>query len=358
MKAVVVTPGEADTVRVLEMPDPDAGAGQVLLHVQEVGVCGTDQEIVDGLYGEAPPGEAVLILGHENFGQVVSAPPGAGVAEGDHAICMVRRPCPIPCPQCAAGENDMCSSGEYTERGIKGLHGFMAEHVVDDAEHFVRVPAELAEVGVLLEPLTVVEKAVRQIGQIQRRMTWQPSEAVVTGAGPIGLMATLLLRARGYDVYTVDIVPPDSIRAELVEASGASYVFGEDTSLQELGERLHGIDVIVEATAVPQLVFSSIDAVGSNGVVCLTGVGAHGRTLQVPADDLNLEMVLENKLVFGTVNANRVDYEAATRDLGEFEARWPGLCARMITRRTVPESFRDAFETDKTTDVKATVRFS
>jgi glucose 1-dehydrogenase len=288
----------------------------------------------------------------------VSAPAGASVAEGDFVMCMVRRPCPLPCPQCAAGENDMCSSGDYTERGIKGHHGFMSEYYVDLPEYLVKVPSQLADIGVLMEPLSVVEKAILQAEAIQRRMTWTPKEAVVTGAGPIGLMATLLLRSKGYDVYTVDIVEPDSLRAQIVKACGAEYVKGDEEPLNALAERVGGgLDLIVEATAVPALVFDAIDAVGPNGVVALTGVGAHGRTLQVPADKLNLEMVLDNKLVFGSVNANLRHVKAAAEDLATFEDMWPGLCSRIITRRVPVDDFVTALTPRKGIDVKSTVSF-
>ena len=357
MKAVVVTPGKADTGRVQEVPTPEPAEGEVLVQVQEVGVCGTDLEILQGLYGQAPEGDDYLILGHENFGQVVSAPPGSPVAEGDHVICMVRRPCPLPCPQCAAGENDMCSSGGYTERGIKGLHGFMSEYYTDKPEYLVKVPEEVTDIGVLMEPLSVVEKAVLEAEQIQKRMTWTPKEAVVTGAGPIGLMATLLLRSKGYDVYTVDIVEEDSLRAQIVKACGAEYVKGDEEPLNVLAERIGGLDLIVEATAVPQLVFEAIDAVGPNGVVALTGVGAHGRKLEVPADKLNLEMVLDNKLVFGSVNANLRHVKAAADDLAAFEQMWPGLCERIITRRVPVDDFVTALTPRKGIDVKSTISF-
>jgi threonine dehydrogenase-like Zn-dependent dehydrogenase len=358
VKAVVVAPGQAGSGRVAEVPTPQPTAAQALVAVREVGVCGTDREILGGLYGAAPPGDDYLVLGHENFGRVVSAPPGTPLAEGDYVCCIVRRPDPVPCRQCAAGEFDMCANGRYTERGIKGLHGFMSEYYVEVPYYLVKVPDALAEIGVLMEPLTVVEKGVLQAEAIQRRMTWTPGEAVVTGAGPIGLMATLLLRSKGYAVFTLDIVDRDSLRAQLVEACGATYVKGDEEPLLDLAQRVGGIDLIVEATGVPQLVFDAIDAVGPNGVVCLTGVSAGARTLQIPADKLNLEMVLENKLVFGTVNANRQHYAAAAADLAVFAERWPGLCERMITRRVPVDDFAQALEPRAGVDVKTTITFA
>jgi threonine dehydrogenase-like Zn-dependent dehydrogenase len=357
MKAVVVTPGQADTGRVQDIPEPTRSADQVKVETIEVGVCGTDLEILHGLYGQAPPGDDYLVIGHENFGRVVEAPPDGELSEGDYVVCIVRRPDPVPCPQCAVGEFDMCSNGQYTERGIKGLHGFMSEYFVDSPEYLVKLPEVCSNIGVLIEPLTVVEKGVLQAEAIQRRMTWEPKEAVVTGAGPIGLMATLLLRSKGYDVYTLDIVERDSLRAQLVKDCGAEYVKGDEESLAQLAERVGGVDLIVEATAVASLVFDSIDAIGPNGVVCLTGVSAGARSLEVPADKLNLEMVLDNKVVFGTVNANRRYFTAAVEDLTRFQELWPGLCEKVITRRVPVESFQDALTPRPGIDVKSTVSF-
>ncbi|MCA1840938.1 MAG: glucose 1-dehydrogenase [Actinobacteria bacterium] len=357
MKAVVVTPKQAGTGRVQEVPTPEPAADQALVEVIEVGVCGTDLEILHGLYGEAPPGDDYLIIGHENFGKVVSAPAGSDLSPGDHVVAIVRRPDPVPCPQCGVGEFDMCSNGQYTERGIKGRHGYMSEYYVETPQYLVKLPDSLTEIGVLIEPLTVVEKGVIQSEEIQKRMTWTPHEAVVTGAGPIGLMATMLLRSRGYDVYTLDVVERDSLRAQMVEACGAHYVKGDEEPLSALCARVGGIDLIVEATAVAQIVFDAIDAIGPNGVVCLTGVSAGSRSLQIPADKLNLEMVLDNKVVFGTVNANRRYFEAAVQDLQTFEKMWPGLCSKVITRRVPFDAFEEALTPRPGIDVKSTVSF-
>ena len=360
MKAVVVTPKQGGSGRVQDVPTPEPKAEEALVEVIEVGVCGTDLEILRGDYGEAPPGDDYLVIGHENFGRVVKAPEGnGGLKEGDYCVCIVRRPDPEPCPQCAAGEFDMCSNGKYSERGIKGLHGFMSEYYVEDPQYIVPLPDALSEIGVLIEPLTVVEKGIIQSEEIQRRMTWSPKEAVVTGAGPIGLMATLLLRSRGYDVYTYDLVPPDNMRAQMAVQSGATYVQGGDSgeSLNELCTRIGGVDLILEATAYPPLVFEAIDAVGPNGVVCLTGVSAGSRKLEVEGAKLNLEMVLDNKVVFGTVNANRRYFEAAVQDLQKFEEMWPGLCAKMITRRVPVDNYSEALEPREGVDVKSTISF-
>lgn len=357
MQAIVVTPRKQGSGRVQEVPTPEPSPDQALVQVIEVGVCGTDIEILHGLYGESPPGDDYLVIGHENFGRVVSAPPGCGLDKGDLVACIVRRPDPVPCPQCAVGEFDMCSNGRYTERGIKGLHGFMSEFYVEHPDYLVKIDKSCEDFGVLLEPLTVVEKAILQAEAIQRRMTWKGEEAVVTGAGPIGLMATMLLRSKGYKVWTLDIVDRDSVRAQMVEATGAEYVKGDEEPLVKLAERVNGIDLLVEATAVASIVFDSIDAVGPNGVVALTGVSAGGRTLEVPADRLNLEMVLDNKVIFGSVNAGRPYWEAGVSDLAKFEGLWPGLCSKVITRRVPFGNFKDAIEARAGIDVKSTISF-
>src|SRR5688500_17330145 len=237
MQAVVVSPGKAGSGRVEEVPTPEAGPAQALVRTIEVGVCGTDIEILNGEYGESPPGDDYLILGHENFARVVQADDGGALMEGDHVVCVVRRPDPVPCAACAAGEFDMCSNGQYTERGIKGRHGFMSEYFVETPAYLVKLPANLEKIGVLIEPLTVVEKAIQQSIDIQRRLVWELEEAVVTGAGPIGLMATFLLRSMGIKVWTVDIVERTSNRAKMVEACGATYVKGDETPLLELSSQ-------------------------------------------------------------------------------------------------------------------------
>src|SRR3954468_5905149 len=358
MRAVVVTPGESGSGRVQEVPTPEPAGGQALVRVIEVGVCGTDLEILRGEYGEAPPGDDYLIIGHENFGRIEQAPESEEFAAGDLVVCIVRRPDPVPCKACAAGEFDMCSNGQYTERGIKGRHGFMSEYFTETPAYLVKLPAELEGNGFLIEPLTVVEKAVQQAIEIQRRLVWELEEAVVTGAGPIGLMATFLLRSMGIKVWTVDIVERSSNRAKMVEACGATYVKGDETSLLQLSQELGDhIDLIVEATAVPQIVFESMDAVGPNGVVALTGVSAGSRKLEVAGAHLNFEMVLMNKVVFGSVNANKRYYASAVKDLASFEQLWPGLCSQVITRRVPYGDFADALTPRPGIDVKSTVSF-
>ncbi len=345
MKAIVVTPMRPGSGRLAEVPDPQLRKGEVLVRVHEVGLDGTDAEILEGQYGEAPPGDDYLIIGHECLGRVERVMGSAtGLSPGDRVVAIVRRPDPVPCRNCAAGEWDMCLNGQYTERGIKGRHGFLAELYTESPDFLVVVPAEIAPVAVLLEPLSVVEKAIEQIKRIQSRLVWQPERAVVLGAGPIGLLAGMLFGLAGIEVHFYDAAER-GIKSDLAEATGANYIWaGERKLTHELAAEIGTVDIVVEATGFSPLAFDAMDMVAPNGIVCLTGVSGGARKLEVSADHLNLEMVLSNKVVFGTVNANRRHFESGVRHLQEIEARWPGLLSRMITRRLPLTEFARAFE--------------
>ena len=334
MKAVVVTPGSPGSGRLAEVPAPQPRDGEVLVRVYEVGLDGTDTEILQGKYGEAPPGDDYLIIGHESLGRVAKVTNGAeGLSSEDWVVAIVRRPDPLPCRNCAAGEWDMCLNGQYTERGIKGRHGFLAEFYTESPDFLVKVPAELSTVAVLLEPLTIVEKAVEQIKRIQSRLVWQPERAVVLGAGPIGLLAGMLLSLEGIEVHVYDTIERGNKR-DLADAIGLNYIWaGEHKIGDKLAADVGPVDIVLEATGFSPLAFDAMDMVGPNGIVCLTGVSGGSRKLEVSADHLNLEMVLMNKVVFGTVNANRRHFESGVRHLKQIEARWPGLLSRMITHR-------------------------
>lgn len=342
MKAIAVTPGQKSSARLVEARRPKATGSEVLVKVIRVGIDGTDSEINDGLYGTAPDGENFLILGHESFGVVEKAGPEAGgLKKGDYVVATVRRPCGA-CPACAGGESDMCSTGRFKERGIMGLHGLMAEYYKEVPEFLVKVPAGFREVGVFLEPLSIVEKAVAQLLKIQERMPWSARTALVLGAGSIGLLATMLLRAKGISVCTVARSPRGCLKAKIAEACGAVYADINETSLAGLRPGGAGFDFILEATGSSAVAFEAIGALGTNGVLCLTSITGGGNTLSIPADKTNLELVLGNKLVFGTVNSNRGHFQAGIESLGEFQRLWPGLVRRMITRRCGMEDFKDA----------------
>lgn len=333
MPAVAVFAGQPHTLHATELPRPEPGPGQALLKVKRVGVCGTDKEIIEATFGSAPPGERELVLGHEMLGEVAAVGPGvSGWEVGDLATMTVRRPC--GCPPCRNGQSDFCSSLGYTEYGIIGRHGFMTERFVEDAAKLVRVPPALEAVGVLTEPLSVVEKALQQAELIQRRIRgWQPQTALVLGAGPIGLLGSLLLRSRGIDVVTVARRPAPNAPAAILEAAGARYASVRETSLTEIAAELPRIDLIFDAAGSAALAFEAMGVLGNNGVLVLLSIVDGEAPLPVPAAKLIRAFVLGNKVAVGSVNSSQEHFEAAVADLARFEALWPGLTARLITRR-------------------------
>ncbi len=345
MRALAVTPGRADSLRIMEVGAPRAHAGEVLVRTHSIGICGTDREIVSGAYGTAPPGADYLIIGHEAAGQVIAAPPHSGFQDGDWVIPIVRRPDPVPCPNCAAGEWDMCSNGRYTEHGIKELHGFAVEEFAAPPEFLVHGNNALAELNVLAEPASVVAKAWEHIDYIGGRATWQPRKVLVTGAGPIGLLAALLAAQRGFEVHVIDRVAA-GVKPQLVRDLGADYHNGIIGSIGE-------VDIVLECTGAASLFFDVLEAANPNGIVCLTGVSSGGHSVSVDAGLLNRELVLENNVVFGSVNANRRHYEAAVTALARADRGW---LARLITRRVPLDEWPQAFAR-KPGDVKTILAF-
>jgi glucose 1-dehydrogenase len=331
--ALAVTPGKADSAELRDVAEPPESDGSLLVDAIAVGICGTDREIVAGEYGEAPPGAEHLVLGHESLGRVVDAPAGAHVAPGDLVVGIVRRPDPVPCPSCAVGEWDMCRNGRYTERGIKGLHGYASERFRLEPGFAVRLDAGLDRVGVLMEPTTIVAKAWEHVERIGRRAAWSPRRVLVTGAGPIGLLAALLGVQRGLDVEVLDRVESGP-KPQLVADLGARYC----TDLADVGTEA---DIVLECTGAPALVVDVMARNAHNAVVCLTGVSAKGRAVQVDVGALNRNMVLENDVVFGSVNANRRHYEQAADALARADHGW---LERLVTRRVPLAEFRDALE--------------
>lgn len=335
MKAIAVLPGKPNSVHLADLPKPtvaDVPDGRgVLVKVLQVGVDGTDKEINAAEYGAAPPGYDFLVIGHEGFGQVEAVGPRVTeVRPGDYVVATVRRPGTSLYD--LIGTNDMTTDDTYFERGINLRHGFLCEYYVDDAEFIVKVPRGLAGTGVLLEPTTVVEKGIAQAYEIQRRLrVWHPKKAAVMGAGTIGLLATLVLRLRGLDVTVFGRTARPYLNSDLLESIGARYLSTVETSIMD-GAAAHGpFDLVFEATGASPVVFDSMRALGKNGVLVLSSVTGGDRKIEVPADKINLEFVLGNKVMVGTVNANREYFEMGVRDLAHAESLYPGWLDRLLT---------------------------
>jgi glucose 1-dehydrogenase len=335
MKAIAVFPGKPDSVHLAELPRPTVdeipdGRG-VVVKVLRVGVDGTDREINAAEYGAPPPGYDFLVLGHESFGQVVEVGPNVTEFQpGDYVVATVRRPGSSIYDQ--IGTYDMTTDDTYFERGINLRHGYLTEYYVDDPEYIVKIPQGLKEIGVLLEPTTVVEKGIAQAYEIQRRLrVWRPRRAAVLGAGTIGLLATLALRLRGLEVTTFALNRKPYPNADLIEAVGGRYVSTRDTPLLEGARQFGPFDLIFEATGYSPIVFESMQALGKNGVLVLASVTGGDHKVEVPADKINLDFVLGNKVMVGTVNANREYFEMGVKDLAQAEAQFPGWLSRLLT---------------------------
>jgi threonine dehydrogenase-like Zn-dependent dehydrogenase len=347
MRAITVSPGVANSAMLDDVCEPPISDGAVLVRTWALGVCGTDREILSGSYGFAPPGEQRLVLGHESLGEVAEAPEQCGLTAGDLVVGIVRRPDPVPCPACAAGEWDMCRNGRYTERGIKERHGFGAERFRIEPEFAIRIDRALGILGVLLEPASILSKAWDHTERIgQRARAWQPKSLLVTGAGPIGLLAALMGTQRGLDVHVYDHNKAGP-KPELTRDLGATYHSEADT-LAKLAP-----DVLIECTGVPAVIRDCLGATGAAGIVCLTGVTEPGKVFDLDIGRINRTTVLNNDCVFGTVNANRRHYEAAAQALAKADKGW---LARLITRRVGLDRFSEALERRKG-DIKVVVDF-
>ena len=335
MKAVAVFPGKPNSMHLADLPEPSVddvpdGRG-VLVEVLRVGVDGTDEEINDAEYGAAPPGYDFLVTGHESFGRVLEVGPNVrDLSLGDYVVVTVRRPGDSVYDR--IGTSDMTTDETYYERGINLLHGYLTERYVDDAEYIVVVPAALKEAGVLLEPLSIVEKGIEQAHEIQRRLkVWRPARAAVVGAGTLGLLATLVLRLRGLEVTTLARTEPPTLNSELVEALGAHYESTRELPLLQAAERYGPFDIVFEATGASSVAFEGMEALGRNGVLVLTGISGGDRKIEVSGARILLGFVLGNKVAVGTVNANRRYFERGVQDVALAEAQYPGWLERLLT---------------------------
>jgi threonine dehydrogenase-like Zn-dependent dehydrogenase len=338
MRALAVVPGQPGSLRLVDLPAPaladiDDGRG-VGVRVLQVGLCGTDREISQGLYGAPPPGSDILVLGHENLGLVDEVGPGVRdyYRAGDYVVATVRRPGHSLYD--VIGLPDLTTDDVCQERGINLLHGFLAERYVEHERFLVKVPAALRHVAVLLEPMSVVEKGIIHAFDLQRRLPiWQPGRVAVLGTGPVGLLAALVLRLRDLDVTALALPRRPYLNGELIEALGGRYYSVRDVSLREAARRHGPFDLIFEATGYSPLVFEGMEILGKNGVLVLSGISGGGREVAVRADAINLGFVLGNKVMVGTVNAAREHFEAGIRDLAAAEVLYPGWLSRLITHR-------------------------
>jgi threonine dehydrogenase-like Zn-dependent dehydrogenase len=346
MRALTFVPGQKGTLDVEEVPDPEPGRGELLIQGLALGICGTDRELEQAEYGWPPPGRERMVIGHESLGRVLESPDGSAFSPGDLVVGVVRRPDPEPCGACGHGEFDMCRNGRYTERGIKEIDGYGSQTWTVEAAYAVRLDPSLADVGVLVEPASVVAKAWEQIERIGSRTWFEPHTLLVTGAGPIGLLAALLGRQRGMEVHVLDRAPRGH-KSDLVEALGGTY--HSASSLEPFARAKP--DVIIECTGAGQLVIDSMITTAAAGIVCLCGLAPGGRTHRVDAGVINRDIVLENDVIFGTVNANLRHYRDAAAALAAADRGW---LERLITRRIPLSRALEAFQPDEN-DVKAVI---
>lgn len=349
MRALTVAPGTPNSARIEDIGEPPLSDGPVLVRALALGVCGTDREIVSGAYGWAPPGQQRLVIGHESLGKVEEAPADCGFKAGDLVVGIVRRPDPVPCPCCAVGEWDMCRNGRYTERGIKERNGYGSDHFRIEPEFLIKLDPALGLHGVLVEPTSVVAKAWDHTERIGRRSRgWQPKTLLVTGAGPIGLLAALIGTQRGLDVHVLDHNDRGA-KSEVVRGLGGTFHLGELADLDALQP-----DILMECTGAPSVVRDALGRTASGGIVCLVGVSAPGHDVEVDIGRVNRTMVLDNDTVFGSVNANRKHYEDAVVTLQRADKAWLG---RLITRRVPVEQWTQSVA-QQPDDIKVVVDFT
>lgn len=347
MKALTIVPGKANSAAVLEVPEPPESDGAVLVRALELGICGTDFELISAQYGWPPPGSDHLILGHESLGRVEQSPEGSGFQKGDLIVGIVRRPDPVPCVACAVGEWDMCRNGKYTERGIKERNGFGSERWRIEPQFALCLDSTLADVGVLMEPSTILAKAWDHITRIGERAKWKPRTVLVTGAGPIGLLGAMMGKQRGLDVHVLDVIK-DGPKPQLVHDLGGTY---HTCQVKDLN---FAPDVIIECTGVADVIAQAMSKLGNDGILCLAGVSSHNQLENLDIGTINRKMVLANSVIFGTVNANRRHYEMAEEALLKADRKW---LKRLISRREPLSNWQQALQR-RHDDIKVVIQFS
>jgi|SRR5579862_2003960 len=349
MRALTVAPGKSNSARVDEVPEPSSSDGSVLVRSLALGVCGTDRDIVGGEYGMAPPGQQRLILGHESLGVVEDAPADCGFERGDLVVGIVRRPDPVPCVACAVGEWDMCRNGEYTERGIKARNGYGAERFRIEPEYAIKLDPALGHLGILLEPASILAKAWEHTEYVGgRSKAWSPATLLVTGAGPVGLLAALMGAQRGLHVHVLDR-DIDGIKQNLVQKLGGTYHTGGVEILNQVKP-----DILMECTGAPELIAGILGHTAAAGITCLVGVTSPGHQFKLDIGQINQTLVLDNDTILGSVNANRRHYEAAAVALQRADQSWLG---GMITRRVPLDRWSEALQ-HRPGDIKVVIDFS
>ncbi len=348
-----MTPKTKNSLRVQEVAPSTATEGSALLRVLRIGICGTDRDIISGFYGEAPGGSDFLTLGHESISRIEKIASADGDFHvGDLVVPTVRRSCPENCLNCSSGESDMCITSHYKEHGIKQLHGFAAEHAITDLSYLVRVPESLEPVGVLLEPLTIVEKGSLQTFLLQTaRMKWEPTRALVLGAGPVGLLGTAILRLRGLQVDTAATRSKDGLKPKLVRMTGATYINSKETPLSSLSGKY---DIVFEVTGSPSVATVAQDLISLNGIVCYLGIYREAEQTQ-NVGKLFTDLVLGNKLHFGSVNANKTYFEKGVEDLQKIQSSWPDFLPSIITRREKFETAIGAYSPESEEEIKTVI---
>jgi glucose 1-dehydrogenase len=366
MKAIAVVPGST-TVRPVDRPEASVTSPHdVKLGVVRVGICGTDREEAAGGRSRAPPGASDLVIGHEMFGKVLAAGEAVTrVKPGDHAVFTVRRGCGH-CAPCRMNRSDMCRTGDYTERGIWGCDGYQTEHVVDDEQYIVRVPAELEPIGVLCEPLSVAEKAIDEAMRVQCARLPDAAQSphwlfgrrcLVAGLGPIGLLGALALRLRGAEVCGLDIVDEDSVRARWLAGIGGHYIDGRRMLPKAIQAAFGPVDLIFEATGVPKLVFNLLEILAPGGMYVLTGIPGGERPIEVPGAQLLRQLVLGNQIMIGSVNASRDHFQMAVDDLSHAQLQWGMHIAKLITHRHPAEDFEAALQHHGADEIKVVIEW-
>lgn len=335
MRALAVRPGVGNSAHLREMQEPSTMDGDILCRMVATGICGTDRDLIRGEYGTAPKSDDYLIIGHEALGQVVESPPHSGFSPGDLVVPIVRRPDPIPCPSCAGGEWDMCENGKFTERGIQERHGFAADLFRIESAFCVPIDKSLSVAAVLIEPASIVAKAWEQTLRILNRSTFKPNKVLVAGAGPIGLLAAMMGKQYGYEVHVIDQVER-GLKPNLVRELGASY----HPSIESALDTCEKFELMFECTGVVPVIIKLMNCISRNGILCLTGVSTGSRTC-FNIGQLNREIVLENEVIFGSVNANRRHFELAAQSLMKADSQW---LAQLVTRKVPLERWQEAFE--------------